>query len=134
MVKVVLAFADAAVQVVYMLALEGEVSADERVEHDTERPEIRLLSIFALDDFWRHVVRSACHCGQIALLFRCLGETEVDESHMVVFCDHDVVRLDISVHDVQCVAVIDCLEQCLHVLASLPLSKRLILLLADLVI
>ena len=61
------------------------------------------------------------------------GETEVDQANRVVGSDHDIVGLDIPVHDVLRVRVVNRLKETLHVSRSLPLREHLVLLLADLV-
>ena len=56
---------------------------------------------------------------------------EVDEANRVIVCDHDVVGFDISMHDVLCVAMINRLEELLHVACSFCLIECLILLFSD---
>lgn len=111
--------------------LEGQVAADQSVEEDTEGPHVCLGRVITLEHLRRHVVGSSSH-GRHLLLLRHFGEAEVDESHRVLISDHDVVGLDISVHDVHGVTVVDRLEELLHVVSRLLLSESLVLLLCDL--
>lgn len=49
------------------------------------------------------------------------GDAEVDEDGFAVQSDHDVVRLDVLVHDADYfVAVVHCLQHVYEVVASLP--------------
>ena len=70
---------------------------------------------------------------QTFLSWRGYGETEVDQANRVVGSDHDVVGLNVPVHDVLRVRVVNRLKETLHVECSLPFREHLVLLLADLV-
>ena len=60
MVIVMLAADDLTLHGLRVLSLERQVSTDERVENDAQRPKIRHLPIRALDHFWCHVIGCAC--------------------------------------------------------------------------
>ena len=133
MLKVEFALLNLAEHLSRIATLEGQVSTDKRVEKDAERPNVCFLTVTAFEHFRSHVVWSSRHCGQVFVVSRGFGETEVNEAHRVAIRNHDVVGLDISVHDVLCMAMIERLEQLLHVFGRNCLRESLVFLLRDLV-
>ena len=67
----------------------------------------------------------------MTLTLRGLGQTEIDQADCIVCSYHDIVGLDVAVDDVLCVAMVDCLEQSLHVPSGVCLCKGLVSLLSD---
>ena len=45
----------------HVCTLEGQIPAQHHVEHDTERPNVRLLVEAPLDDLWGHVIGRPAH-------------------------------------------------------------------------
>lgn len=115
MVKVIICLFDLAEDLSGVIALEWKITANQRVEEHTERPDVRLFAVGTFEHFWRHVVRCARHRGQLAIVSRGFGQAEVDQPHRIVVCDHDIVRLNITMNNVLGVTMIDSLEQTFHV-------------------
>ena len=86
----------------------------------------------AVEDLRRHEVRRAPALGQSAVAAELLGQAEVDQAHRVVGSDHDVIGLDVAVDDVERVAVVDGLEEALHVAGGGSFPEALVRLGGDL--
>ena len=108
--EMVVSLLDLAEDLCSILALEGQVSTYERVQENTEGPYIGLLTVGAFEDLRCHVVRSSRHRGQLAVIARGLGQTEIDQAHCVVSCNHYVVGLNVTMHDVLSMTMVDGLE------------------------
>ena len=77
------------------------------------------------EHFRCHVVWSARKLSEGALFsYRC--QAEIDQTNLVITGDHDVLWLDVTMDDIQGMTVINCLEELLHVAASLRLRERLV--------
>ena len=69
-VEVIIRLFDLAENLSSVGALEWQVTADQRVEEHTERPDVGFLAVGALEHLWCHVVRSSRHRGQLAVVAR----------------------------------------------------------------
>ena len=105
----VLALADQSQRLVFARALEEPLPRGELEEHDAGRedvaPEIDGLAPRLL---WRHVRDLAFELSALRRLRRlrvALGDTEVDDLHVTRERDDDVLRRDVSMHDVELGAV-----------------------------
>jgi hypothetical protein len=91
-------------------SLEGESTRD-HLEYDySQSPNVCRLAIiaFSLDDLGSDVAGSPAVVVENVVLFGELpAEAKVNELGFVLFVDEDVLHLDVSVHDVQSMAVGD---------------------------
>ena len=96
-----------------------------RREHAAQRPHV--VHLIVDQEFWTLEV-SRGH-SNVVLLTRMieLGQAPVDESKLsVLVIDHDVVGLDVAVHDAEAVAIVECLQQLVQVEADVVVGKSLI--------
>ena len=70
---------------------------------------------------------------QTFLIGRGDSQTKIYQAHCFVICDHDIVRLDVPMHNILSVGMVNRLEKTPHILGSLPLRENLVFLLTDLV-
>ena len=91
--------------------LERQISTHKRVQDDSEGPEVGLLAVGALNYFRGHVVGRTCHLFQVLPRVRGNCETEVNQTHRVICCDHDIIRLDITMYNILRMAMIDRLQE-----------------------
>ena len=112
-------------------SLEWQIAADKGVEKDTQGPDVGLMTVATINHFWCHVVWCTGHCIHLFVAHSGFRKTKVDEAHRIILRNHDVVRLDITMHDIHRMAVIQRLKQLSHVLCSSPLCEHLVRLLRD---
>ena len=81
----------------------------ELVEHAPQGPNIRLEVVgFLLANLWREVVRCAYFCrGKSILAGEYFGDAHIADAYLMVLREEDVQRLQIAVHDVLGVQVVD---------------------------
>ena len=131
MLEMIVDFLDLAKDLGLVWALKWQISANHGVKDNPDRPYIRLDAVKAVEDLWRHVIGCALDIAKPASGSHVsLGKAEVNQAHHIVFVDHDVIRLDVTMDDVQCVAVIDRSKETLHVVCHLrlfyPLLRRVL--------
>lgn len=51
-----------------ILSLEGEVPREQNIHKDSQRPNIALLSVLPIDDFWSHIIWCACDSCELRML------------------------------------------------------------------
>ena len=93
---------DALVDVVGILgvASEGQLADHELEQHHAYRPQVdQLVVLLAEDDFGSHVVRSADDRAGSVQLVDDLGRPEGDQPQIPSFVNNEVVRLQVSDHD-----------------------------------
>mmetsp|Transcript_2789 Transcript_2789/g.5254 ORF Transcript_2789/g.5254 Transcript_2789/m.5254 type:complete len:360 (-) Transcript_2789:429-1508(-) len=96
-------------------------------KHATQRPHVQRVIVHAHvhQQFWPFKV--ARRHSYIILLLRMikLGESPVDESQRTrVMVNHHIVRFDIAMHDAARVAVVECFQNLINVVAHVPVCKR----------
>lgn len=82
-----------------VLTLERQITAHEDVKEDAQGPDVALVVVVALQHFWRHVVWSTSNALELLVSLGPLGQTEVNQLYFALLGEHDVLGLDISVHD-----------------------------------
>lgn len=109
-VDVVGAPLDPPVEVVVSLASEGEAAVQEGVEQHSCGPDIcRWAGVLDLgDDLGRHVGRRAAEHPDLLMIRDASREAEVDELHVLVLVEENVLQLDVSVGYALAVAVLQC--------------------------
>ena len=112
-------------------ALKWQISANHGVEDNPDRPHINLDAVQAVEDLRRHVIGCALDIAKPASdRHVSLRKAEVYQAHHIVLVDHDVIRLDITMYNVQCMAVIDRFKETLHIVCNLrlfyPLLRRVL--------
>lgn len=96
---------------VTILTLERQVSTQEHVHQHSQRPDVALLSVVALENFGGHVIRCASDSLHVRVLAVELPrQPEVDKLDLAICTVHDVLGLDISVDDPRRMTVIYCSE------------------------
>ena len=116
--------------VVVVAALEEGLSFEDHAsEHATKRPNVQgvVVSLQVDEEFGSFEI-SGSDTDIVLLTWMVeLGETPVDESQLAVgVVNHDVVRLDISVHDALAVAEIEGLEDLIHIEANVEIVEALV--------
>ena len=70
------------------------------VHDDTDSPAIdTLVILFSIELLWGIVVWCSSCCSFRLTLSHGKGKTEIDELEIAVLVEHDVLQLDIAVHD-----------------------------------
>lgn len=89
-------------------AIERWVAAEKDKEDHADRPQIALLVVVLLKDFWSDVIRSAELLRHLFCWIDHSRSSEVDDGHLGVvrvFVEQKVFWLHIAVHDVALVTV-----------------------------
>ena len=83
----------------WSVAFKRQLSCQYRIERDPQTPNIYQLWIVAvpLDDFGRRVRRSAADSPPELPKVRSATEAKVDEFHIPILIEHDVLRLNVPV-------------------------------------
>mmetsp|Transcript_26557 Transcript_26557/g.47703 ORF Transcript_26557/g.47703 Transcript_26557/m.47703 type:complete len:231 (+) Transcript_26557:2686-3378(+) len=107
----VVAFADASEEVVVVNTSEWKTPTQHGEEKDSQSPNIHWLGLVVPphDDLRCHVIRSAAESPRLALSRQDCREAEVNNFHVFLIIEQDILELDVSVRHVQSVAVVDCL-------------------------
>lgn len=132
MIKVVFCASNLRENFLSAAALEWEVTAHEHVEEDSERPYVALVVIVSIEHFRSHVVRRSSNGLHLLVLLLPLGKSEVDNFNFIISRDHDVLWLDIPMHNIDRMHVIQGSKQFLHIMRSHIFSEDLIFLLRNL--
>mmetsp|Transcript_88340 Transcript_88340/g.205531 ORF Transcript_88340/g.205531 Transcript_88340/m.205531 type:complete len:249 (+) Transcript_88340:551-1297(+) len=97
------------------IQLPHELSSAELVQHATQRPDVRRLSVLRRGEHLRrHVAVCACmrQCGRPQSDTTCApAEPKVTKAHAAVVCQEDILRLQVAVYHILAVQVLDCLQQ-----------------------
>ena len=127
-VDVVGAPLDPPVEVIVSLASEGEAAVQEGVEQHSCGPDIcRWAGVLDLgDDLGRHVGRRAAEHPDLLVIRNASREAEVDELHILVLVEEDVLQLDVSVGNALAVAVLQCHQDLAEDAAGLLLIELLV--------
>lgn len=127
-VDVVGAPLDPPVEVIVSLASEGEAAVQEGVEQHSCGPDIcRWAGVLDLgDDLGRHVGRRAAEHPDLLVIRNASREAEVDELHVLVLVEEDVLQLDVSVGNALAVAVLQGHEDLAEDAAGLFLIELLV--------
>ena len=92
------------------VSLERKITRDQGVEYNAKRPYISLRAVSSVENFRGHVVWSASNGLELLVIFRRLGKTEINQTHGIIVSYHNIVGLDVTMHNALCVAVVDRLE------------------------
>ena len=90
--------------------LEWQITAHEDVKKDTERPDVALIIIIAIENLWSHVIRRTSNIMKLFSFLGPLRETEVNNLDLIVGCDHNILWFDISMDDSLLVDDLDSLD------------------------
>ena len=116
--------------VVVVLALEeGLLLEYHASKHAAERPNVETVVVGLEIDKQLGTLEVARSDTDIVVMLRVveLGETPIDEAQsLVVVVDHNVVRLDVTVHDTLGVAVVESLEHFINIETDVVISERLV--------
>ena len=100
---------------------KGFLSKNHASKHASKRPHVKGVIVFLqIDQKLRSFKIARCH-ADVVLSSRVVkfSETPINESELTLFMiNHDIVRLDIPVHDSVGVTIIQCLEQFENVVAD----------------
>ena len=129
MVEVVITITDLLEDLLLGVALKGKISADERVEDNPERPQIRLLAVVALDHFWCHIVGCSRYLRQTLPGMCRRRQSEIDQAHRVLLSNHDIVWLDVSVDHILRMTMVNRLKELLHISSCCNFCECLVFLL-----
>mmetsp|Transcript_22684 Transcript_22684/g.35057 ORF Transcript_22684/g.35057 Transcript_22684/m.35057 type:complete len:354 (-) Transcript_22684:144-1205(-) len=131
--ELVLPPADLAEELVLVLVVEGRVAPQQDVRDHARRPQVRLPAVLeAAEDLGGHVTRGAAGLLHLPHLGDVAGEAEVGDLDVGVVLprgQQQVLRLQVPVHDVVGVQVVQRAQQQGHQVARLLL--RVLLLLHD---
>ena len=108
------------------LSVEGRHSREKDVCDDSARPNVALLVVVLVEDLGSDVVRSAELLVEVAVGVVDEGCAEVDDLNLVelfVLLEQDVLGLQVAMHDVGLVAVVDAGEHLLHKDGSIALAE-----------
>ncbi|GBE60051.1 ABC transporter ATP-binding protein, putative [Babesia ovata] len=109
-------------------AVEGRETAQQNVQDHTNRPYVALAVVHALEHVWRDVVRGADLVLHLRVQVAVRGETEVDDPDVgigVLGLKQQVLGLEVAVHDVLLVHVVDTAEHLLDNLRGVLLGEAL---------
>ena len=85
---------------VHYPVVEWEHAGKHLVHDDTDSPAIdTLVILFSIELLWGIVVWCSSCCSFRLTLSHGKGKTEIDELEIAVLVEHDVLQLDIAVHD-----------------------------------
>ena len=97
-------------------AIERRRTTQHDVKHDSDRPQVTLLRVVALENLRRNVVRCAIHLVHdriwLAVVMRCAEVDHLDRS-AIVDIDEDVLRFQVAMRHVPPMAVGDGLKDLL---------------------
>ena len=121
----VLSLDDLLVQLLRVLVLERQVSADHGIENDAGAPDICTESVVTLSaNHLRGSVAGAAACRlQLLTLFVEIAETEIDELDVVVVVKEEVLWLQVPVHHAELVDVLDARQNLSENLAGFRLFQ-----------
>ena len=108
------------------LSIEGGHSREKNICDDTTGPDVALLVVVLVEDLGGDVVRSAELLVEVTVGVVDEGRAEVDDLDLVelfVLLEQDVLRLQITMHDVCLVAVVDAGEDLFHENSSIALAE-----------
>ena len=108
------------------LSIERGHSRKKDICDDTTGPDIALLVVVLVEDLGCDVVRSTELFVEVTVGVVDEGGAEVDDLNLVelfVLLEQDVLRLQITMHDVGLVAVVDAGEDLLHEDSSIALAE-----------
>ena len=94
-----------------VLTSEGEMARQHLKQHNTEGEDIRTgIDLASFDLLWSHICEGSHSSGSARQLQRALqlGQSEVHHLNLVVGVQHDVVGLDVAVHDASAVCCTEC--------------------------
>lgn len=119
------AVADPLEQLVFGLGPEGVIALQHHVEEDAHRPHVRVDGHVVLlgDDLGGHVRGSPAESVNRGRRLRLEAESEIDQLQILVPVQQDVLGLDIAVHDVHRVQVVEGLGDCLEELLGLGFGQ-----------
>jgi transcription-repair coupling factor (superfamily II helicase) len=91
-----------------LFALEWEVATNDKVKQHSHRPCVNLLVVARLkEQLRRHVIACASYLRPHLIPASYFRQAEVDQLDLVVFGNHDVLGLDVSVDHPVSMAVVD---------------------------
>ena len=125
-VKVVLALANFLHDVLVRLPIERRHAREENVRNDTTGPDIALMVVVFVEDLGRDVVWRAKLLVEVTVRVIDQGCTEIDDLDLVellVLLKKDVLRLEITVHNVPLMAVVDAGEDLFHEDGTVTLAE-----------
>ena len=108
------------------LSIEGGHSREKNICDDTTGPDVTLLVVVLVEDLRGDVVRSAELLVEVTVGVVDEGRAEVDDLDLVelfVLLEQDVLGLQVTMHDVGLVAVVDAGEDLFHEDSSIALAE-----------
>lgn len=113
-----------------LCVFEGRLADKELVCQDTQTPQIDFLGVVvvlgcALEHLRGQVVEGSAH-SVAAVVGRVDGPAEIRDFDLAMYTDQDVLWLDVAVHDVLLVEVLERRGHLRNVLGSLPFWKALL--------
>lgn len=115
--------------VIVVRSLKHRVLLEHHVTHGTsERPHVEGIIVMEVinKELWTLVV-STSHSHVVRLLGNViLGETPIDDPNVsLLVVDHDIMRLDVSMHDTHGVTEVKSLQNLVHVVPNIEVSELL---------
>ena len=108
------------------LSIERRHSRENNICDDTSGPDVALLVVVLVEDLGSDVVRSTELLVEVTAGVVDKGGTEVDDLNLVelfVLLEQDILRLQVTMHDVGLVAVVDAGEDLFHEDSSIALAE-----------
>ena len=108
------------------LSIERRHSREKNISDDTTGPDVALLVVVLVEDLGGDVVRSAELLVEVTVGVVDEGRAEVDDLDLIelfVLLEQDVLRLQVTMHDVCLVAVVDAGEDLFHENSSIALAE-----------
>ena len=112
------------------LAVEGRIPAQQNVQDHATTPQVALVVIAALQHFRCNVIRRSillCHLHTWCKRTSCAKVNDGDSCLLSRSIKEQVLRLEISVHDIPCVTVVDGTQHLLDDVCCVLLAKVLLL-------
>ena len=83
-----------------ILSLEGEITAHEDVEQNTEGPDVALIVVLTFQNLGCHVIWCTSYALQLLIWAFCsLGEAKVDQLDFTFLGQHYIFWFDVSMYD-----------------------------------
>mmetsp|Transcript_33795 Transcript_33795/g.84808 ORF Transcript_33795/g.84808 Transcript_33795/m.84808 type:complete len:301 (+) Transcript_33795:122-1024(+) len=109
-----------------VIAGEGRIAREQNVGDHTHRPHVHRLAIwFFLQDLGSHIAGRSAGGLQLHHIVKDLGQTEIGQLQvqLVLLFEEDVLRFDVTVHDVDVVQVVHGLADLTHRLLRVGLCE-----------
>lgn len=125
-VSIIYAFLGLRNDLLVVIAEVGSFSGQQNVQHDSNRPYIRLLVVLLLvKDFWGHVEGSADDLPQLLALCELARSAEVYDLYILAAFKADVLWFDVPMDEALLVDVVNGREDLHHDLSGVFLAELL---------